>query len=200
MKIHDLIEHFSSYVKVPINPDDVALQIKKAGIADEIRFIQVDLQSIILRGALNSYVLTDGVYGEPRVYSDIYFARELDRPWRRLVCCKELLHTLDVGVSQTVGPEAVERLIDGLCSKVEIKGAGPLTPEMLQVWNDQLMIWYATAILFPQSVRELVMPVFSNGLMTVEQIATRLDLPINMVMIVLSDQWPGLYKALTGKK
>ena len=199
MKIHELINHFSSQVSVPIDPDDVAQQIKNAGIRDIVSFVSVKLETRVLKGALHSYVIRNGLYGEAVLHSDVYYSDSLTRDWKRFVCCKELLHILDSSVSQAAKPEDVEGLISGLC-RISDRQESPLTMASLRAWDDHLMTYYAIAILFPNTVRDLLMPPFTAKLIDIEQISERLDLPAMAVSLVMSDDWPNLHKALMGKK
>ncbi len=197
MKIHDILEHFSSFTSVPVDPDDLAAEIKKAGIRDEINFVEVDIDERILRGALHTHVYTPGVYGEPQVCSDIFYSKGLTRAWRRFVCCKELLHILDNSVSVTATQQDFEALIAGLCTTPDT--ANPFDASGLQVWGDRLMIYYATAVIFPLRVREVILDAFGDT-PDIPQVAKWLDVPERVAALVLSDHWPSLYKALLGRK
>ena len=199
MKIHDLVNHFSGQVSIPIDPNDVAQQVKDSGIKDVVNFVAVKINVRILKGALHSYVLTEGVYGQAVLYSDIYFADDLTRDWRRLVCCKELLHILDGSVSQAAKAEDVEDLISSLC-QIGKAHDDPFTAHSLQAMNDHLMMYYAVAILFPKAARDLLLPYFKSNAIDIDYIARCVDLPTSVVMLVMSDGWPNLHSALAGKK
>src|SRR5262249_40640129 len=58
---------------------------------------------------------------------------------------------------------------------------------------DNRTIWSALAILFPWQVRELFLPPFQRGLVTVATIAARLDLPEKHGELVMSRTWPAIY-------
>jgi hypothetical protein len=86
-----LIDFFSTFTVVPIDPDKVADQIRKGGSTDDINFVGVALDIRVIRGAFHQYVRRDGLYGEPIVCVDIYYDKAQGEDWRRVVCCKELL-------------------------------------------------------------------------------------------------------------
>jgi len=197
MTIHDIIKHFSSYTAAPVDPDDVAKQIKLAGIRDQIFFVEVDIEVRVLRGALHTYVLTKGVYSDPDICSDIFYAANQSRAWKRLVCCKELLHILDQSVSQTSTIDDFDKLIRGLCVPPNLGSIN----DGVQIWTDRLMFYYASAIVFPMRARELLLAAKIPAGQTLQEVAARvLDIPEPVAMLVLSDNWPSLYKAIIGSK
>ena len=55
--IHKLIEFFSSFTVLPVNPDDVRDQILSYGVKDEIEFVGVNLDRRIMLGAFHQYVV-----------------------------------------------------------------------------------------------------------------------------------------------
>src|SRR5258708_4870279 len=120
--IHNLIEFFSTFTVSPIDPDDIKDQIISYGIKDEINFVGVNLDTRVLRGALMHYSMKTGVYSDPILCADVFYDLTLERKWRRVICCKELLHLLDHSVSRTATREACEKLIDDLASIVNKGG------------------------------------------------------------------------------
>lgn len=65
-----------------------------------------------------------------------------------------------------------------------------------QVWSDRAAVYQAVAILFPWATRELLMRTFQEGKLTIEDIATMLDLPSRYVRLVMSDLWKEQYEAV----
>src|ERR1700722_811156 len=142
--IHKLIDFFSSYTELPIDPDDVRDKILSYGIKDEIEFVGVDIDTRIIYGAFRQYIYRNAVYGEPIVHVDIYYDRSLTRDWKRVVCCKELLHMLDLSISRAATREDCENLVDHLAG---LTMESPFSEEKLRAWNDELMLFYALAVL-----------------------------------------------------
>ena len=165
--IYSLIDFFSNFTVLPIDPDDVKEQIIEYGVKDEIEFVGVDLDEIVIIGAFHQYVKSDGVYADPIVCADIYYDRAQERKWRRVICCKELLHLLDRSHSRTATQQDCERLLDDLAI-IEIPQS-KFSPEALQAWEDHLTLYYAVAILFPIGAREILYPAYASGRLSLEQ-------------------------------
>ncbi len=197
--IHNLIEFFSTFTVIPIDPDDVKAQIIEYGVKDEIYFVGVTLDERILRGSLIHYYKTPGVYSEPIICADIYYDRNQQRRWRRVICCKELLHILDHSVSRTATRESCEKLIDDFVAIVN-DGASAYSDEKLHAWTDTLTLYYAVSVLFPAEVRDEIHPLFADGKLSISEIADKADLPEELVRLVMSDGWPGLYDVILRRK
>jgi hypothetical protein len=194
--IHKLIEFFSSFTVLPVNPDDVRDQILSYGVKDEIEFVGVNLDRRIMLGAFHQYVVRSAVYADPMIHVDIYYDRSLSRDWKRVVCCKELLHILDHSTSKAATPSDCENLIAGMAT---MKLDTPFSIEKAQAWSDQLMLFYAMAVLFPWDAREVVYDDYRQDPTKLGAIAKAADLPEVVVVSVLSDYWPKLYASVSGQ-
>jgi hypothetical protein len=196
--IHDLIDFFSSFTVLPIDPDDVADQIKSYGIKDEIEFVWVSLDVLIIRGALHHHISRPGLYADPVVCADIYIDKDQPSDWRRLVAIKELLHLFDHSKNQTATAFDCEKLIDGLASIRSAKSF--LDVKALQAWADYLMLYYAISVAFPEAVRELFYDDYKAGHISVADVRHRIDLPEEVIRLVMSDTWPPILKEIVGRK
>lgn len=194
--IHKLIDFFSSFTVLPVNPDDVRDQILSYGIKDEIEFVGVDLGQRVMLGAFHQYVDKSVVYGDPILRVDIYYDRALSREWKRVVCCKELLHILDHSTSKAATRSDCENLVAGMAS---MKMDGPFSAEKAQAWSDQLMLFYAMAVLFPWDARNVIYEDYRRDPSKLGAIAKAADLPEIVVTFVLSDNWPKLYASVAGQ-
>lgn len=195
--IHKLIGFFSEFTVLPIDPDEVRDTIVSYGIKDEIEFVGVDVDDRVLYGAYRQYVKSDGLYADPVVHVDVYYNRSLGRDWKRLVCCKELLHMLDHTVSKTATKNDCENLVTHLAG-LNLDGDPPFSNEKLQAWNDELMLYYAVAVLFPWEAREILYQDYCEDNARITEIVKVCDLPVSVVRLVLSDRWPRLYHLLAG--
>jgi hypothetical protein len=196
--IHSLIDFFANFTVLPIDPDDVRDQILEYGVKDEIEFVGVTLDERIIIGAFHQYIRSPGVYADPIVCADIYYDRSQERKWRRVICCKELLHLLERSHRKTATQEECERLLDDL---VQINGPkSKFSPEAMQAWEDHLTLYYAVAILFPIGARDILHPYFVSGSLSIEKISQDADLPESVVALVMSDRWPDLHSILLGSK
>jgi hypothetical protein len=197
--IHDLIEFFSTFTVVPIDPDEVRDQIVGYGVKDEINFIGVNLEERILRGALLHYTRPTGVYADPTVCADIYYDNNQNRRWRRVICCKELLHLLDHAGTRTATQKDCEKLIEDFVAIVKAKPP-QYSAEQFHAWSDTLMLYYAIAVLFPIEVRSELFEPFSAGAVSLSQIAEKVDLPEDLVVLVMNPAWPATFDAILGRK
>ena len=193
--IHKLIEFFSSFTVLPVNPDDVRDQILSYGIKDEIEFVGVNFNKRVMLGAFHQYISRAALYGDPEFHVDIYFDRSLPRDWKRVVCCKELLHILDHSTSKAATRGDCENLIAGMST---MKMDAPFSPEKAQVWSDQLMLFYAMAVLFPWDAREVLYQDYRDDPSKLSAIAKAADLPDVVVQFVFSEHWPRLYASVAG--
>ena len=196
MSLLKLIEYFAATTRLPVDPSEVAEQIKLHGYRDEIRFVGVRLPECkALIGMFFSYTRATGVYAEPNVCADIYYDVDQSSEWRRLSCCKELLHVFDAPIRQTHKKEDVLKLINDMSngmSSHDVNNWG------LHGLVDRIALLHALAILFPWSARELLLPEYKSGKLTIEQIATLADLPTEFVKFILGDSWPTLYEVILG--
>ena len=196
--IHKLIDFFSSFTVLPVDPDDVRDQILTYGIKDNIAFVGVHLDARVIYGAFHQYIDRTSVYGDPVINVDIYWDRSLTRDWKRLVCCKELLHLLDHSVSKAATKLECENLLRHLADP-ELLNA-PFSEDKLQAWNDELMLFYAMAVLVPWDARESLYADYCEDNSRLGEIAKRIDLPESVVKIILSERWPPLYQTISGSK
>lgn len=195
MDVKTLLKHFSSFTTLPIDPDDVIKELKSHGIKDEIEFVGVSLDVLIVRGSLYHYVRPSGVYSPPVLCAEIYYNLNQERRWRRLVCCKELIHILDRTPSRTTDQQGLEKLLRDMAdpSKMTFVSA-----DNVASWTDYFTEFHAIAVLFPIEAREVLLPAYRAGKMTLADISDRADLPEEVVGVVMSDQWPVIYSALNG--
>lgn len=197
MDARALLNLFSSFTTLPINPDHVVEEIKRYGIKDEVEFIGVTMDVLVLRGSLCEFVRPSGLYGPPVVCAEIYYSLDQDQSWKRLVCCKELIHILDRTPSKTTDRQELECLLEDMADPSKMTS---MTARNLASWTDYLTDLYAMAILFPFAAREVLMPAYEAGKITADDIAKTADLPLKVVGVVMSDMWPVIYASLNGPK
>lgn len=185
MRSGELIEFFSSFTKLQVGINEIADHIIASGIQDEIRFIGVELDVGILRGFLHRYTIRAKLYGDPIFRADIYYDRRQDLEWRRLVCCKELIHILDGPQHSTASREDAERLIERIVLPTEVHAQLEYTLAI----DDKLGLAKALAVLFPAGARELLIPKYKCGDMTDEDIARIAQIPLRFVRFVMLDTW-----------
>ena len=175
--------HFACYTKIPIRLDDVCGYIKDEGIVDEFRFLEVKTDPTRIPGLLRQYtILRNG--GTHRV-AEIYHSTLIeDDGYRRIVCCKEILHALDGDESTAESREAVDRLIEHIVIPPSV-GA----EVSKSVDSDQFGVLHAIMVLFPRDSLAELRPLYQRGELNAEGIATLVHIPVGFVRFALSDTW-----------
>jgi len=196
MSIATLIQKFSALEKVPVDVNDVIAELRTRGIVDEVYFFEPELNSYRLKGQLVHYEKWDYPASEngPIVRcADIYYARDLPRDWQRLVSCKEVLHILDPSGCLARTEDEVKTLFEKISLPPDMQD--PLN-DGGAVNSDRVALFQAVAILFPYTVRNLLMPHFP-GTFTVQDIARMVDLPPRFVSFVMSSSWEVMHRILS---
>ncbi len=65
------------------------------------------------------------------------------------------------------------------------------------VWNDRIAIWHALAILFPWSCRQLLMGPYKSNLISIDDIAAMVDIPVEYAAVVMDDVWSRTYHVIS---
>jgi hypothetical protein len=192
MRISDLIKKFSvlEAVPVPVSGVDAIIRENKAGHV--IMYHEVELDTKLLRGQFTQWESKNSD-GEVIHYVDIFFGKDLEKDWQRLVCCKELLHLLDADVTKVATLEQFDKLIEKIILPADLQD--PIN-DGHHVDSDRIAIYEAVAILFPIAVRTLLLQADSKSKYTVQEIARIVDLPVRYVSLVMSDLWPDIHKIL----
>ncbi|HEY5047412.1 MAG TPA: hypothetical protein VII49_05275 [Rhizomicrobium sp.] len=197
MTVKKLILDFSDRVLVPVDVNDVVQELTKRGVKDEIYFWPADLDGEKLRGQLvqtEEWEYPEDMKGNCKYCADIYFDRTMSDDWQRLVCCKELLHILDPEGCRVSTSDEVKRLFEKISLPEDMQD--PLN-DGHAANVDRLAIFQAVAILFPYATRELLMPKFQAGNLTIIDIARIVDLPLRYTSFVMNEVWANAYQALT---
>jgi hypothetical protein len=197
MHLGELIGRFSTLTHAPIKINQVREAILSFGLQDEIVFVGVDLDTEVVRGSVVQYTYRNGVYAEPTRATDVYFAKSLPLPWKRLVICKELLHIFDGPLSRTATREDAEVLLRKIVLVPQlVETAEEIRRDGIQVWTDRLQILTAAALLFPQATRDLLLPKLQANSISLEDIERVVQLPFPYVQMVMSDFWPACYESV----
>jgi hypothetical protein len=199
VSIAALIKKFDVRTTVPVDVNDVVAEIKARGIKDEITFWPVTLEVERLKGQMvqiDEWV-EPGYQGAPsKTWVDIYYANGMADDEKRHVSCKELLHILDPAHCYA----ATEAEISRLFSKIG------LPPHMQDPFKDGAPVnadrvaeFEAAAILFPWSARQLLMRPYTEGKITLGDIARLVDIPITYVALIMHESWDNLHTILTSE-
>ena len=199
MRVHDLITAFADRDILPIKVADVARLIMEAGIEEEICFIEVDIDTSILRGFIVQTTEPRGIYdanGNGRI-SKIYHGTNQNLQWQRLVCCKELLHVLDETWQRAATPEEVSGLVKKMALPPRFQIPNDGTDDNRKALFDRVGALQAVAVLFPIAIRELLLSKHQEGVLADDEIVHIVGLPQVYVRLVMSEFWPKIHQALS---
>ncbi len=191
MLVSDLIEKFSTFTTLPIDiENDVIAELRRMGVEDKIfPFWDIELDSGTLQGYCHREEIPEG--DTSYFLTTIGYAKN-GHEMERLVCCKELVHILD---PQNCRASTAEKVY-GLISKIALRAdlVEPFSTQDDQ--SDRVAILEALAIMFPLSVREIILPYYASGEKTLAEIADLAELPESYVQYALSDAWPDIHSIL----
>lgn len=195
MTLSRLVGAFDNFANLPIEIPDVRDELIKLGFQERIIFQEGDFNPAQLRGVFYQFTRRAVLYGEPERCSLILYSSHLSLEWKRMVCCKELIHVLDGAAARTNTADEVTALVDKLL--------GPLSNEDFgladfQASTDKLALYQALAILFPDDARTDILAM--NPRPSIADVAKWACLPSQLVEFVLSDDWPGIVKGLLRSK
>ena len=171
---------------LPIDLDrHVIPEIRARGVCDDIYcFLDPDLDIRSLRGHHVSEEIPWGE-GVTKIHATITYGRGTGETVR-LVCCKEILHLLDPKSCQTSTVEEIEYL----SGKIALPEGLVDPTDGTQVLTDRMVLILALAVLFPMGARDILLPAYRAGKITLERIADDAELPPEHVAMVLHDSWP----------
>ena len=187
-----LIKEFADRTVLPIDLNEVTALLLQKKYQDEINFIPVDLDTGVIRGFLKRYRRPKGGWdSEPDDVSNIYYDQSQGADWINLVCAKELLHILDAARCST--KEQFEKLTESLALPTDMKHL--LTdPDFALV--DKFGSAHAAALLLPKAARDLLMPAYESGVLTVANIAEMALMPAQHVRMVMGPNWDGISRVI----
>lgn len=196
MEARDLLLAFEDRTSLPVDVNDVVKYLRDHGNDDDIEFVGADLDSDILQGAVKIWHARNGVYAEPKRMVNIFYNRAEPKDWQRLICCKELLHLIDPTGAYSSNQQAIEKLADEI----------GLPPEMQDPFKagfgtnvDRVAELRAAALLLPWAAREIMLPYFEDGKLSITDIARQADIPRKYAGIVMHPAWEGIYGSMMRK-
>ena len=191
--VGDLIRGFSTREVVPIDvQDDVVPYLRNLGVKEELYFFEADLIDDVLKGNIEHWEYPVGLSQQGVV--EISYARSLDPEWKRLVCCKELIHLLDPVDARVMTEDEFDKLVSKIGLPAELQD--PLG-DGAPVWNDRLAVLQAVAVLFPWNTRQLFKAPYEGGRISITEIANYVDIPRRYAALVMSDDWEPVHHYLS---
>ncbi|MGK6354715.1 hypothetical protein ACMGDH_05755 [Sphingomonas sp. DT-207] len=194
MELFDLIRKFSERDTLPIDVNDILACLREHGHDDDIEFVGVEFDTDILQGMIKVFHVRDGLYSEPRRFANIYYHRDHSRDWQRMVCCKELVHLLDPSGAYTTDSQAIEDLAEKIGLPPEMQD--PMA-DGFETNVDRIAEYRATALLFPMTVRNLLIEPYRNDQISLSDIARLADVPSRYVALAMRDVWVDMHAIMT---
>jgi len=192
VSVFSLIQKFDTRRMVPIEVEEVADFIRGLGVKDEIYFWDAEISPATLQAAITHWEYPDDK-GNTTTVADIHTSRDLPPYEKRLAEVKEMLHILDPEHYRVNTIENVRSLIEKI-----------VLPQELVDWqndgihanSDRAATIHAVAVLFPWETREHLIAPFKAGKITLTDIADLVALPVEYVVVVMSDFWPTYHDAM----
>lgn len=188
-----LVSHFAEAKELPIEIPDVRDAVISFGIQDQIICIPEQSDPGKCRGVYYQFTYRERLYGDTSLVSLIVYSANLDVPWQRVICAKEMIHIMDGQAEKTHTEEEVQGLIDKLLGPLSTEDYG-LADLMAAV--DKLALYRSLTFLFPDAARDDARAQIAEKKRTPEQIAQWASLPLPLSDLVISDDWPELKKEL----
>lgn len=189
-----LLSAFADRESAPIDIQEVAdFLIEKCGCQDSIIFHPEELDPGVLKGLYLQYTTHAGVYTAPELVTLIIYPGNAPVEWQRIICCKEMIHVCDGRAAQTNTEEEVDALVEKLL--------GPLSTEDfgfadLMASVDKIALYQAIAIMFPLAARAKALQSIEDGKADDVKIAQWMQLPLDVVRLVLGKEWPDIYQVI----
>ena len=178
-----IYDYFADREELPVELDDVITVAVECGGASKYHLYPDDLDRTNEQAHCIEYDIVDDP--DFRV-AEIYYSvalRESDPYYWRVVCCKEILHTLENGHLKAESRHAVERLFQDIAARPELHQMLPSTR-----W-DFLGEYAALLILIPEKARNILKVKYQADELTVAKISEYTKVPQRFVRLVLADDW-----------
>ncbi|MDE0275572.1 MAG: hypothetical protein OYH76_06725 [Defluviicoccus sp.] len=191
--IAPLIDALAPTERLPVEVSDVADAIIRIGNQDRVEFYGVDRDPAVFLGTFARYRRRPKVYGEPEFVSQVIYNRNLSIAWQRVVACKELVHIFDPEGEWTNTPDQVSGLMRNLLDSPEDGGDAAL---LGMAAADQLALFPAAGLLFPEAARTHALEAMAAGSATIDDVVRWARMPAGIVQTVLSENWPAVLRSI----
>lgn len=189
-----LLAGFEARTTLPVEIPELADALVNLGCQDVFIFSPQDTDPGKVRGVFYQYTTHSNAYAQPTLNTLVVFSKNVAPDWQRVICAKELIHVCDSAAAKTNTASEVDALVEKLLGPVSSEDYG-LADFMASV--DRLALYQALGLLFPMAAREVARAAIASQAATAKEIAEWVKLPGALVALVLSDEWPEVYKALS---
>lgn len=199
MKFKTVLETLEDYNEFPLSTETLAEIVCSYTPIDRFKFIGVDLNEAILKGA---YVRTlpeqeSGFpYRPPELVGKIYYARNVDVAWQRFCVVKEILHVVDPVWASVSTSDHLTDLIEHLCIPPAVLLASKVDMTRAKALIDKMADWRAVLTMIPEKKREIVCELYQNKEINADTIVNFFHIPLEYVSTVLNDDaWDAMMNA-----
>lgn len=191
--LRNLIGHFSDVTELPVEVDEIAKRITDMGVQDEVYLFPTSTDTEKIRGACHQFTYHKFVYGVPQRVTHIVYSKNDAPEWQRVRAVKEMVHIFDSELAKTSTDDEVNHLLDKL--------VGPLSSEDygladLQAAMDRLALYQSLPLLMPRAALDEARQAVKKGSKTPDDIAEWSCMPVELVRLMLSDEWVSINGAL----
>lgn len=158
----------------------------------DVEFWGCQLDSDVSRGHMVLSLDRSSAYDDAYIVASVRFDADLDKAWRRYVCCKELMHVFDDSFQRVDCREKFLRLMEEL----ENNPIAVNQSEMFKSERDAE--WQALLALCPPRLRQMYKPVFDSGELDADAVAARLIVPPVLIRAIMGAQYERTLERLTG--
>jgi hypothetical protein len=188
-----LIERFQDRTKLPIEVDEIAAEIAALGLQDEINFYHIGADPAQIRGAFYQFTHRPGVYAEPVLVTLVPYNDDDPLEWQRVVCCKEMMHIFDSDLERTDTEEQVPEFLDKLLGPLSTDDFGAAD---FMAAKDKVALYQCLPLLLPRAALQIARKAVADDLKTAEEIARWAGIPVNLVIMMLQEDWDTINGAL----
>lgn len=177
----------------PIEIEGIAAELVNLGCQDEFIFSPQNTDPGVLRGIYYQYIKHNQAYGQPILVTLIVYSQNVSLEWQRMISCKELIHVCDSAAAKTDTRAEVDSLLEKLLGPLSTEDYGLAD---FQTSVDRLALYQALGLLFPLGARAQALKQIKDGNATVDEIVTWAVVPKPLILMALTDEWPGVFEAL----
>ena len=193
MTVQRLIQCFSRHQKV-VEVQDVRDQILEWGYYDGVVISPFDDDPELLLGTMVNFT-TLRPYGVEKEYYVVRYNINSSIPMQRLICVKELVHSLDPVRLRVSSKAQLSVMLNEMLNK-----GGAVAELSATALFEDVAIYQALAIICPEDVREeLYVGYHANPrTVTLDDVAARFRIPLEYAGYLMSPGWLAFRNQLAG--
>jgi hypothetical protein len=188
-----VIKHFEGRTDLPIEVNEIAQAIVELGCQDEIHFVPVEADPAQIHGLVAKFRYSLGVYADSIWVAHIPYNSNDSVEMQRVTCCKELVHLFDSDLEKTDTEEEVPALIERLLGPFSSDNIGLAD---LMAGKDKLALYMCLPLLLPKTALQHLRQEVREGRKDANSVAALACMPVELVTMMLADNWDTLNGAL----